>query len=66
VPIKSSVIEIVVVDIDPQFGLLLSRYWPKKVKGTMQMDMSFTTIPVFGGEFRRLYREVQLAYIVND
>lgn len=30
------------------------------------MDMSYATIPVFGGESRRLYRETQLAYIVSD
>ena len=30
------------------------------------MDMSYATIPIFGGEFRRLYRETKLAYIVSD
>ena len=30
------------------------------------MDMSFATVPSFGGEFRRLYRETKLAYIVSD
>ena len=30
------------------------------------MDLSYATIPVFGGEHRRLYREVQLAYLVSD
>jgi hypothetical protein len=30
------------------------------------MDLSYATIPVFGGEHRRLYREAQLAYIIND
>ena len=30
------------------------------------MDLSYATIPVFGGEFRRLYREVQMAYLVSD
>ena len=30
------------------------------------MDMSYATIPVFGGEFRRLYRETQMAYIISD
>jgi hypothetical protein len=30
------------------------------------MDLTYATIPVFGGEHRRLYREAQLAYIVND
>ena len=30
------------------------------------MDLSYATIPVFGGEFRRLYQETQLAYIVSN
>ena len=30
------------------------------------MDMSYATIPMFGGEFRRLYRETQMAYIISD
>ena len=30
------------------------------------MDLTYATIPVFGGERRRLYREAQLAYIVSD
>jgi hypothetical protein len=30
------------------------------------MDLTYATIPVFGGEHRRLYREAQLAYIIND
>ena len=30
------------------------------------MDLSYATIPIFGGEHRRLYREVQLAYLVSD
>jgi hypothetical protein len=30
------------------------------------MDLTYSTIPVFGGEHRRLYREAQLAYIIND
>jgi hypothetical protein len=29
------------------------------------MDISYDTIHVFGGEHRRLYREAQLAYIIN-
>jgi hypothetical protein len=27
---------------------------------------TFPTIPMFGGEHRRLYREAQLAYIISD
>lgn len=30
------------------------------------MDLSYATILVFGGEFRRLYRETQLAYFVSN
>ena len=30
------------------------------------MDMSYATIQVFGGEQRRMYREVRLAYITSD
>ena len=30
------------------------------------MDMSYATIPIFGGEFKRLYRETQMAYIISD
>ena len=30
------------------------------------MDLTYATIPVFGGEQMRLYREAQLAYIVSD
>ena len=30
------------------------------------MAMSYATIPVFGGEFKRLYRENQVAYIISD
>ena len=30
------------------------------------MDLSYATIPIFWGEFRRLYQETQLAYIVSN
>jgi ribonuclease HI len=63
---KSVVMDIVVVDVPPKFRILLSRSWIKRLGGTLQMDLSYATIPVFGGEHRRLYREAQLAYIIND
>lgn len=65
-PMKSVVMDIGVADIRSRFGMLLSRSWSKKMGGTLQMDMSYTPIPVFGGEFRRLYRETQMAYIISD
>jgi len=54
-PMKSVVMDIVVADIPTRFGMLLSQSWSKKLGGTLQMDMSCATIPVFGGEFMRLY-----------
>jgi hypothetical protein len=30
------------------------------------MDLSYATIPVFGGDHRRLYMEAQLDYIISD
>jgi hypothetical protein len=65
-PMKSVVMDIVVADVPPKFGMLLSRSWIKILGGTLQMDLSYATIPVFGGEHRRLYREAQLAYIISD
>ena len=58
--------DIVVAEVSPKFGMLLSRSWIKKLGGTLQMDLTYATILVFGGEQRRLYREAQLAYIVSD
>ena len=58
--------DIVVDHIPPRFDMLLSRSWSRKLGGTMQMDTSFATIPIFGGEFRIVYQENQLAYIISD
>ena len=55
-PMKSVVLDFIVAAIPPKFGMLLSRSWAKKVGGTLQMDLSYATIPVFGEEQRRLYR----------
>ena len=57
--------DIVVANIPPKFGLLLSRSWSKRLGGTLQMDLTYTTIPMFGGETNRLCRENQLAYIIS-
>jgi hypothetical protein len=63
---KTMVMDVVVTDIPPKFGCLLSISFMKRLGGTLQMDLSYATIPVFGGENKRLYRESQLAYIISD
>ena len=47
-PAKSMVMDIMVTDIPLKYGMLLSRSWGAKLKGTLQLDMSYATIPVFG------------------
>ena len=61
-PIKSVMMDVVIADIAPQFGMFLSSSWEKRVGGTLQMDLSYVTILVFRGEYRRMYRGVQLSY----
>lgn len=51
--------DIVVVDVPPHFGMLLSRSWGSKVGRSIKLDLTYATIPTFGGEQRRLYRESQ-------
>ena len=51
---KSIVMDIVVADIPPKFGLLLSCSWSKRLGGTLYMDLTYATIPIFGGETKRL------------
>ncbi len=49
IPAKSVLMDLVVVDI-----MLLSRLWATNMGGTLQMDMSYATIPIFG-KTKRLY-----------
>jgi len=66
IPSKGILMDIVVADISPKFGMLLSRLWTKRLGGSLQNDFSYASIPVFGGQLMRLYREQQFAYIVSD
>jgi hypothetical protein len=65
IPAKSMVMDIIVVYIPPKYGMLLSRSWGAKMKGTLQLDMSYANIPVFGQQ-RRLYRETMMKYMVSS
>jgi hypothetical protein len=66
IPAKGILMDVVVVDIPPKYGMLLSRSWGAKLGGSLQLDMTYATIPVFGGQFTRLYRETRLAFTVSD
>jgi hypothetical protein len=49
VPVKSILMDVVVVDIPAKYGMLLSRSWGAKLGGSVQLDMTYATIPIFGG-----------------
>ena len=65
IPMKSMVMDVVVADIPPKYGMFLSRSWGDKLRGTLQLDMSYATIPVFRKQ-RRLYRETLMKYMVSS
>jgi hypothetical protein len=66
VPVKSVLMDVVIADIPPKYGMLLSRSRGAKLGGSLQLDMSYATIPIFGGQFTQLYKETRLAYTVSD
>ena len=62
--VKSVVLDIVVTNFPPIFGMLISRSCCAKLGGTLQMDMSYATILAYGGEKLRLYREVRFVHTI--
>jgi len=48
IPVKSILMDVVVVDVPAKYGMLLSRYWGAKLGGSLQIDMTYATIPIFG------------------
>jgi len=65
IPTKNVLMYVVVADIPPRFGMLLSRSWGDKFKVTLQIDFSYATILVFG-QLRKLYREKKMKYMITS
>ena len=59
------VMDVVVADVPPKYGMLLSRSWGVKLQGTIQMDETYATIPIFS-QLRRLYRESHMKFMVSS
>jgi hypothetical protein len=66
IPVKSILMDVVVVDVLVKDGMLISRSWGAKLGGSLQLDMMYATIPIFGGHFTCLYRETRLKYTISD
>lgn len=65
IPAKILVMDIVVANIPPKYGMFLSWSWRANLQGTLQMDMTYATTLVFG-QSRRLYRETLMKYMVSS
>ena len=62
---KSILMDIVLVDIPPKYGMLLSHSRGAKLQGSLQLDMSYATISVFG-QPKKLYKETLMKYMVSS
>jgi hypothetical protein len=61
------VIDIIVVDIPEAYGMLLGRYWFKKLNGYFSTDWSHLWFPLKGHEnMNMINREIYLKHIVID
>jgi hypothetical protein len=64
--VKSIIMNVVVVDVPENYGMILSLTWARNIGGTMKMEMTYATVPVFGGENRILCRETKFSSVVSD
>jgi hypothetical protein len=46
--VKSIMMDVVVVYVPANYGMLLSKIWERNFGGTMKMDMTYATVPIFG------------------
>ena len=65
IPSKTVVMDVVIADIPPKFGVLLSRCWTSKLKGSLEMNMSYDIIHMAGGS-KRLYNEKRSPFLVSN
>lgn len=64
-PTKTILMDIAVANIPPKYGMLLSKSWGAKLQGSLQLDMSYATISIFG-QPKKLYRETLMKYVVSS
>jgi len=64
--VKIILMDVVVVDVPTKYGMRLWISLGAKLGGSVQLNMTYATIPIFGGNFTRLYKETRLSYTVSD
>jgi len=63
---KFVMMDVVIADVPPTYGMMLSRHWGTSVGGSIHFDLSYATIPISGGDTCRLYREPKRTYTLSD
>ena len=56
---------VLVVDIPPQYGMLLSRKWRVAMGGSLQCDLSFSTFNI-DGNLVKINREPKSIYMIEE
>lgn len=63
--LKNVLMDVVVADIPPRYGMFLCSSWGEKIKGTLQLGFSYAIIPVFG-QIRKLHWETKMKYMITS
>jgi hypothetical protein len=58
--------DVVVIDVPDAWGMLLSRKWAATLGGSLQMDLSYATIPIGDGSYATLYNHHVVRNHVED
>ena len=58
--------DIEVIDLPKSWGMLLSRKFGADLEGSLQMDLSYATIPTPEGDYINLQRETMRKHHVED
>ncbi|KAH9323752.1 hypothetical protein KI387_018391, partial [Taxus chinensis] len=64
-PGKNLKLDVVIVNFPTKWGMLLSRKWAVSVSGSVQMDMSYATIPI-KGSLVKIYGEKKMLHLIED
>jgi hypothetical protein len=57
IPVKSILMDVVIFYVPAKYDMFLSRSWGEKLGGSLHLNMTYATIPIFGGQFTRLHSE---------
>jgi ribonuclease HI len=64
--VKSILMDVFFPDVTSQYDMILSRSLGANLGGSIHLYTTYATIPIFGGQFTRMYKEARLAYTVSE